>query len=843
MQANSGETRITAVLGPTNTGKTHLAVERMLGHSSGMIGCPLRLLAREIYDRVKLARGSGAVALITGEEKIVPAAPRYFICTVESMPLDRQVEFLAIDEVQLAADPERGHVFTDRLLHARGLYETMLLGAATMAPLIRRLVPEAEFVSRPRFSVLSYAGERKINRLKPRSVLVAFSAADVYAMAEAVRRAHGGAAVVMGALSPRTRNAQVELFQSGEVDYLVATDAIGMGLNMHVDHVAFAEIRKFDGREARNLTAAEIGQIAGRAGRHMRDGTFGTTTDVGPLAPEIVNAVEDHHYPPLRRLYWRNARLDLSSVKALLRGLETAPPRPELIRPRDAEDLLSLRALAAEPDIAALAQGHDAVALLWEVCRVPDFRKTMIDAHVRLLGQIYRHLAGPAGVLPGDWVRGLVEPLDHVDGDIDTLAARIAHVRTWNYVAHRPDWVADARGLQERARAIEDRLSDALHERLTHRFVDRRAAALARGLKERANLVAAIKPDGAVVVEGHAVGRLDGLVFRPDDAEAWRHDRVLRAAIRRALTARLARRVAEIARAPDDAFTLNDDNTLGWGGAPTKSIVARLAPGADVLGPAIDIVASPEMVDSAGRERLRRRLETWLRGHLRARLEVLYRALDAPLRGPARGLVYQLVEGLGSLPCATVRGQIAALDADHRKMLARLGVRLGRESVFMPAMLKPPMVALRARLWSLFSGMNCAPPSPGRVSVLVDAGVPGEFHAAIGYARRGALAIRVDILERLGATLRRRARAGPFAADGELMTLAGARAEDFAGVLRAMGYHPVELAPDAEAASAVLYAARPRDGSGRRRGRKPRGRALDAASPFAGLANIKLGSP
>jgi ATP-dependent RNA helicase SUPV3L1/SUV3 len=839
MQANSGETRITAVLGPTNTGKTHLAVERMLGHSSGMIGCPLRLLAREIYDRIKLARGSGAVALITGEEKIVPAAPRYFVCTVESMPLDRQVEFLAIDEVQLAADPKRGHVFTDRLLHARGLYETMFLGAATMAPLIRRLVPEAEFVSRPRFSILSYAGERKINRLKPRSVLVAFSAADVYAMAEAVRRAHGGAAVVMGALSPRTRNAQVELFQSGEVDYLVATDAIGMGLNMHVDHVAFAEIRKFDGREARNLTAAEIGQIAGRAGRHMRDGTFGTTADVGPLAPDIVNAVEDHSYAPLRRLYWRNARLDLSSVKALLRGLEAAPPRPELIRPRDAEDLLSLRALTANPDIAALAQGHDAVALLWEVCRIPDFRKTMTDAHVGLLSQIYRHLAGPTGVLPRDWVHGLVEPLDHVDGDIDTLAARIAHVRTWNYVAHRPDWVADARALQERARAIEDRLSDALHERLTHRFVDRRAAALARGLKERANLVAAIKPDGAVVVEGHAVGHLDGLVFRPDDAQAWRHDRVLRAAIRRALTARLERRVAEIARAPDDAFTLNDDNTLGWAGAT----LARLAAGTDLLDPAVDIVASPEMVDSAGRERLRRRLETWLRGHLRARLDVLYRALDAPLRGPARGLVYQLVEGLGSLPCAKVRGQIAALDADDRKRLARLGVRLGRESVFMPAMLKPPMVALRARLWSLFSGMNCAPPSPGRVSVPVDAGVPGEFHDAIGYARRGALAIRVDILERLGATLRRRARAGPFAADGALMTLAGARAEDFASVLRAMGYDPVEVASDAEADPAALYAARPRRQRNGRNGRKPHGRRPDAASPFAELANIKLGSP
>src|SRR5690349_17123379 len=426
--------RLVAVLGPTNTGKTHFAIERMLGHRSGMIGFPLRLLARENYDRVVRLKGARAVALITGEEKIVPPNPAYFVCTTESMPLDRPVDFLAVDEIQLCGDGERGHVFTHRLLSARGLAETMFLGADTIKPLLRHLVPEAEFVSRPRFSTLSYLGPKKVTRLPPRSAVVAFAVADVFALAEVMRRQRGGTAVVLGALSPRARNAQVGMFQAGEVDYLVATDAIGMGLNMDLDHVAFARLVKFDGRAPRRLAAPEIAQIAGRAGRHMSDGTFGTTAELGPMEPEVVEAVENHRFDPLTRLYWRNARLDYASPDALLGSLELRPPKPGLVPAREADDHLALRTLAKQAEIAELAQHRQAVRLLWEVCQIPDFRKVLSDTHARLLGQIYRHLAGPAGRLPTDWVAQQVQRLDRLDGDIDTLMTRIAHIRTWTYI-------------------------------------------------------------------------------------------------------------------------------------------------------------------------------------------------------------------------------------------------------------------------------------------------------------------------------------------------------------------------------------------------------------------------
>src|SRR5215468_4754836 len=507
--------RLVAVLGPTNTGKTHLAIERMLGHRSGMIGFPLRLLARENYDRVVRLRGARSVALITGEEKILPPNPSYFVCTAESMPLERQVDFLAVDEIQLCADPERGHIFTARLLHARGVEETMFLGADTIRSLMRQLVPEAEHVSRPRFSTLSYSGYKKVTRLPPRTAVVAFTIADVFSIAELVRRQRGGTAIVLGALSPRARNAQVGLFQAGEVDYLVATDAIGMGLNMDLDHVAFAALRKFDGRGPRRLTAPELAQIAGRAGRHMNDGSFSTTADLGPLDAELVDAIENHRFDPLRALMWRNDQLDFASPERLLRSLDQRPPSPALVRAREAEDQQALAALARDPELARLASGPAGVRLLWEVCQIPDFRKILSDAHVRLLGQIFRHLAIDRR-LPADWVAGQISRLDRVDGDIDTLVGRIAHIRTWTFVAHRALWLEDPAHWQERSRAIEDRLSDALHDRLTQRFVDRRHAVLARCLKDGRALAGAVTRAGEVMVEGHRVGHLAGFRFEPD---------------------------------------------------------------------------------------------------------------------------------------------------------------------------------------------------------------------------------------------------------------------------------------------------------------------------------------
>ncbi|MCH6586864.1 MAG: disulfide oxidoreductase, partial [Proteobacteria bacterium] len=567
--------RVTAVLGPTNTGKTYLAIERMLGHRSGMIGFPLRLLARENYDRVVALKGARQVALVTGEEKIVPPRARYFLCTVESMPLDRPVAFLGVDEIQLCADPDRGHVFTDRLLHARGLEETMFLGAETIRPILRRLVPEAEVITRPRFSTLAYSGARKLTRLPPRSAVVAFSAAEVYAMAELMRRQRGGTAVVLGALSPRTRNAQVAMFEAGEVDYLVATDAIGMGLNLNLDHVAFAKLVKFDGRAVRRLTPAEVGQIAGRAGRHMSDGTFGTTGEVGALEPELVEAVEAHRFDPLRALHWRNRDLDFRSPRLLLRALERPPPAPELIRVREADDFTALAALARDPEIAELAGNPGAVRLLWEVCQVPDFQKILSDQHARLLGRMYRFLAVGDGCLPEDWVARQIDRIDRSDGDIDTLTARIAHIRTWTYVANRGDWLGDAGHWQERARAIEDKLSDALHERLTQRFVDRRAATLVRRLRAGDDLLAAVKADGEVVVEGEFVGRLEGFRFRLDGTVEIEDAKALLTAARRALAGEIPARVKRLELDGDAAFALEADGRLAWRGVP----VARLAAG------------------------------------------------------------------------------------------------------------------------------------------------------------------------------------------------------------------------------------------------------------------------
>ncbi|MBM3518522.1 MAG: disulfide oxidoreductase, partial [Alphaproteobacteria bacterium] len=557
---------VSAVLGPTNTGKTHLAVERMLGHASGMIGFPLRLLAREIYDRVVAARGRGRVALITGEERIVPPAPAYFVCTVEAMPLERGVEFLAVDEVQLAADGERGHVFTDRLLRARGSAETMFLGSQSAEPLIRRLFPEITVITRPRFSHLRYAGPSKLRRLPRRSAVVAFSLADVYALAELVRHQRGGTAVVLGALSPRTRNAQVAMFEAGEVDYLVATDAIGMGLNLDLGHVAFAALHKFDGHAVRGLTPEESAQIAGRAGRHMSDGTFGTTAELEALPADVVQRVEQHRFEALRTFQYRNSELDYRSIAALQRSLEAPPRYRGLVRCREADDQRVLKALVHDPEIAARATGRGAVALLWDVCRIPDYRKTLAEAHARLLGRIFRYLIAPAGRLPTDWVADQMARLDCADGDIDTLAVRTAHVRTWTYISHRPGWLDDPEHWQARARAIEDRLSDALHERLLQRFVDRRLSSLARRLRERSELVAGVAPDGEVLVEGIGAGRLEGFRFRPNLGLASGEGRTLRAAARGALRHEVVRRAAVLAQAPDDAFSWGAEGRLRWNG-------------------------------------------------------------------------------------------------------------------------------------------------------------------------------------------------------------------------------------------------------------------------------------
>ncbi len=764
MVSDSPGSRVTAVLGPTNTGKTHLAMERMLGYGSGMIGFPLRLLARENYDKAVRRVGPAAVALITGEEKILPARPRYFICTVESMPVDRRVDFIAIDEIQLCGDPDRGHVFTDRLLHARGQQETMFLGAETMAPLIRRLVPGCGFDSRPRFSQLSFAGHKKLTRLPRRSAVVAFSADDVYAIAELIRRQRGGAAVVMGALSPRTRNAQVDLYQSGEVDWLVATDAIGMGLNMDVGHVAFASMKKFDGYGFRALTAPEVAQIAGRAGRHMNDGTFGTTADADAPAEDVVTRVEGHAFAPQRQIFWRNTNLDFRSIDHLLASLGAPPPDDGLMRPRRADDTASLETLARDPEIASRARDRRQVALLWDVCRVPDFRKLRAETHVRLLGQLYRHLSTPRGVLPEDFVNGHVTRIDRVDGDIHALVDRIAAVRVWTYVAHQNGWLADPESWQKRTRAIEDKLSDALHDRLTQRFVDRRTATLMRRLGDREALLAAVdKDDGAVVVEGHAIGHLHGLTFHPESTGGRHGDKAVLNAAQKALRQEIAARVGRMELAEDDAFHLDDTGRLLWEDAP----VATLAKGASPLTPVV-VLPADGLLDGPLAERVRARLERYLSATLDRRLKVLRELEGAPdLKGSARGLAFQLAEAFGTLPREPVDAQVRALSEADRKALARRGVRLGLQNLFMPDLLKPEAQRLRALLWSVSQGRRTPPPLPpaGRVSFPIPPGTPRDFLEVLGFQLFGQLAIRVDMIERFAAEVRKLIRErGPASA-------------------------------------------------------------------------------
>ncbi len=822
--------RLVAVLGPTNTGKTHLAIERMLGHKSGMIGFPLRLLARENYDRVVKLKGARAVALITGEEKIVPPNPSYFVCTAESMPLDRPVDFLAVDEIQLCADPERGHVFTARLLHARGLAETMFLGADTIKPLMRRLVPEIEHIGRPRFSTLTYTGHKKVTRLPPRSAVVAFTVADVFSLAELIRRQRGGTAIVLGALSPRARNAQVGMFQAGEVDYLVATDAIGMGLNMDLDHVAFAGIVKFDGYGPRRLSAAEIAQIAGRAGRHMSDGTFGTTADQRPLDPAIVEAVEAHRFDPLTRLYWRSTRLRFDSVDALLKSLDERPATPGLVQAREADDHRALQALARNREAARLATHPGAVRLLWEVCQIPDFRKVMSESHTRLLLHCFTHLAGPDERLPTTWIARQMASLDRTEGDIDTLMARIAHIRTWTYITHRSDWVEGAAGWQERARGIEDRLSDALHERITQRFVDRRSAFLVRRLAAEGELLAAVSAAGEVIVEGNYVGRLDGLRFAPDATDSD-EARTLVAAAARVLRDEVAARARRLAADADDAFTLDAAGSLLWRGGG----VGRLVAGERLQAPRAEPFTG-DFATGEAREQVRQRLQAFVAAEIERRLGPLFTASALLLGGAGRGLVFQLAEALGAVDAAEVAGAVTGLAPADRAALGRVGVRFGTETVFFEPLLRPESVQLRALLWAVRHGAAVPPLPPARRlarPIDIDPALPPSFWMATGFRVLGGMALRVDRLERLAAAARKRARSGPFAADAVLAGAAGIERARLALLLEELGYRR-----RIEAATEVFVA------PARRRRRAPaRSHAPPLAhdgSPFAKLRELRL---
>ena len=789
---------VKAVLGPTNTGKTHLAVERMCGHSSGLMGFPLRLLAREIYDRIVAIKGANQVALLTGEEKILPEKARWYCCTAESMPTDRDFAFVALDEAQLGADPERGHVFTDRLLHARGREETMILGSESLKPMVRALLPRAEIIGRPRFSTLTYAGAAKLSRLPPRSAIVAFSAEQVYAVAEMLRRTRGGAAVVMGALSPRTRNAQVAMYQAGEVDYLVATDAIGMGLNLDVGHVAFAGLSKFDGKRRRRLTIAEMAQIAGRAGRHQRDGTFGTLAFEGePLAefrPEEIEAIEQHRFAPLDHLYWRESDLDFSGVSPLIRSLERRPVIAGLRAAPEAIDLAVLRLLAGDSSVIGRATGA-MVRRLWAACGLPDFRKTGPEQHSRLVGRLFGHLSEGDGHVPQGWFASEVARLDNIQGDIDTLADRLAGIRTWAYVAHRPDWLADPAAMAERAMAVEEKLSDALHERLTQRFVDRRTSMLMRDLgKGAAPPPVAIDAEGEVSVGPFPIGRLKGFAFEVDPAARHADRKMLLATAERRLGHEYERRAAALAADKDAHFSLRTD-----AGAPVALLwrgheVARLAAGKNLLSPRVVPGRGLEAVSLKGRALVTERLTDWLRAGIEARLGPLRAAGHAardPAAAPAiRALLALLVDEGGIVARDAVAEPLAALDRGERRTVTALGVRIGALDLFMPALLRPEAMRWRAALRAAVADMPMPElPAPG--SVVLPTPADPALLMRLGFRPAGPQSIRVDVAERL-AQQAHRARAGEAgdAVDAALVTSLGLQPAALAKLMRDIGFHP-----------------------------------------------------
>jgi ATP-dependent RNA helicase SUPV3L1/SUV3 len=784
-----------------------------------MIGFPLRLLAREVYERVVALKGASQVALMTGEEKILPPNARYFLCTAESMPVTdgrmregqivRDVSFLALDEAQVSTDDERGHIFTDRLLRARGRDETMILGSESLRPLIQRLLPGAEIITRPRFSTLSFVAAKKLSRLPKRSAIVAFSAEDVYAIAEMLRRQRGGAAVVMGALSPRTRNAQVDMYQNGEVDYLVATDAIGMGLNMDIAHVAFGGLAKFDGRRRRRLTIMEMAQIAGRAGRHHKDGTFGVVqlgeTARADFEADEILAIEAHSFPPLMELKWRNPDLSFASMDALIASLEVRPHISGLTRTDETIDLAVLRLLSLDPMIADCTQDGFLLRRLWATCQLPDYQKTAAEQHGRLVSRLFQHLSRGKLTIPVDLIAAEVARLDNMNGDIDALSNRISAMRTWTYVSHQADWLDDPAHWAARTRALEDKLSDALHERLTQRFVDRRTSILLRGLKRQDASDITISESGSVEVDGTEIGIVSGFTFTADPAARHSEKRMVMAAAERVLTQEFGRRVKVLRDDAAQEFALVYDGTktphIRWRGQD----VATLAAGRALLNPRIVPLRGAQILSASEKDQVARRLKDWLDSQVACLLKPLVDLSSLAdtlsdrggLSAAGRGLAVQLVEAGGCLPRSGVEDLVVALTSLDRKQLRQAGVRLGMVHVFAQALLKPEATRWRLALLSLGHGKSTpAVFWSGRVSLSLDRKTARALSISAGFWPVGQKAVRVDMVERIADEVRGAGRKrAAFVPAENLMSMVGLTREEFAGLMGALGYRRRVITP------------------------------------------------
>ncbi len=778
--------RITAVLGPTNTGKTHLAVETMLEYESGIIGFPLRLLAREIYDKCVKKIGAEKVALITGEEKIIPKSPKYYICTVESMPQDMLVDFVAVDEIQMCTDHERGHIFTDRLLNARGDKLTMFLGSHTMKNIIKSLIDKIEFVSRERYSKLTYSGYKKISRLNPKTALIAFSIDEVYAIAELVRRQKGGAAIIMGSLSPKTRNAQVELYQSGDADFLVATDAIGMGINMNIDNVSFSNLRKFDGKKTRKLNLNEISQIAGRAGRHINDGTFGITGECKQLSSDEIEKLEKHELNNVDLLYWRNSDISFDSLNSLISSLDKKTSNEFLRRINDCEDEKVLKFLIKNDNYQKNINSKDFLKILWECCQIPDFSKKSYGNHIDVVKKVFEFLISKSGKVTNDFMKKQLMHLDRYDGNIDTLANRISNVRTWSYVANKKNWANNSDYWIEQTKYIEDKLSDKLHEELTKSFIDKRISVLSRNLKQNILLATEIKNENEVIIDGQYLGRLKGMRLDLDlKSGSLKTDiKSLKKAARQAIAPELMRRVNKIIK--NEAFDLSDDHKIYWENYP----IAYILRGKNYLNPELELIVD-EAIDLESKEKLKTDLRKKLYSLISSELSDLVNLSKSKFKNNyVRALCFQLFENNGVIKRETVHQMIKNISKEDRLSLRRSGVKIGRYHIFLPKVLKPNAVNLRIKLWKLYfpEDEKFIIPKSGLNFLKDESKIHNKFLLLCGFENFGKFYVRVDILERLFLKIIENTKDNIFKIDSDMINLIGCSKENFLKLLGLMQY-------------------------------------------------------
>jgi ATP-dependent RNA helicase SUPV3L1/SUV3 len=782
--------QIISVLGPTNTGKTHFAVERMLQFETGVIGFPLRLLAREVYDNCVKKLGSNRVALITGEEKIIPPTANYYLCTVESMPLDLNFEFVAIDEIQMCADPERGHIFTDRLLNYRGDKLTMFLGADTMKNIISNLIPSSEFVYRDRLSKLIYTGYKKISRIQPRSAIVAFSVDEVYALAEFIRRQRGGAAIVMGSLSPKTRNAQVDLYQSGDVDFLVATDAIGMGINMNIDHVSFSNLRKYDGKKIRGLRNTEIGQISGRAGRYKNDGSFGITGDCEALTSEQIEKLENHKFDSVVNIYWRNSSLDFSSIKKFIESLNKPPSITNLLRNRELIDENMFKFLTTEKSQLKINNEENHISKLWECCQIPDFTKSSYNEHMEIVTSVFNFLTSDKEKITNDWMKKQVSNLDNLIGNIDAIANRISHVRTWSYVANKRNWVENNDYWIAKTKDIEDKLSDRLHEELSKSFVDKRISILSRGLKQDIQHEAKISENNEIIMDGQLVGKINGLKIILDyTSNALQTDiRSIKKAARNGAALELKKRIEEIIASPEH-FSLKKDKNIYW----KEKIIGKIYPGKNYLNPDVKILVD-ESVELQDQQRISSSLSNWLKLEKQNLLQDLIKIENSQYENRfIRGLCYQLFENNGVLKRENVNEIVKQINKEDRSILRKSGIKIGRYHIYQPRMVKPAAVIFKTILWNCFHNLSDnKSPAFGLNFVKNFTNQDKEYLLICGFETFDNYIIRIDILERLFLKIISLSKNGLFELKSDILNLLGSTKEDFKELMKKMNYNYIE---------------------------------------------------